>query len=166
MKLLNRIEDALDKSILFICILMMAAMTCFAGAQVVFRYGLDTGVSWLEEMCRFLFCWTSLLGSCCCLRQKRHVAMTLFIQITPGWVRKPIIISSQVLGCILFVVMVKYGLILVDIASTQTSPALELDMGYVYSVVPISGAIMLFFALMSILRDIVTPAEKIEIGGE
>ena len=166
MEILRKIEETLDKSILSLCILMLLAMTCLAGAQVFCRYVLNSGVSWLEEVCRFLFCWVSLLGACCCLRQKKHVAMTLFLQLFPHGIKKPVVIISQILSCILFTVMVKYGLILVDIATTQTSPALELDMGYVYSVVPISGAIMLFFSLMNILRDIVTPAEKITIGGE
>ncbi|MDR1660183.1 MAG: TRAP transporter small permease [Desulfovibrio sp.] len=166
MEVLLKIEDTLDKSILFVCILMLAAMTCFAGVQVFCRYVLSAGVIWLEEVCRFLFCWASLLGACCCLRRKRHVAMTLLIQSIPIRVRKPVIIASQALSCILFAVLIKYGMILVEIATTQTSPALGLDMGYIYSVVPISGAIMMFFALTSILRDIVTPAEKLEIGGE
>ena len=166
MEILRKIEETLDKSILFVCILMLLAMTCFAGAQAFCRYVLNSGVSWLEEVCKFLFCWVSLLGSCCCLRQKKHVAMTLFIQLFPAWIKKPVILAAQILSCILFLVMVRYGLIFVDLATDQTSPALGLDMRYVYSVVPISGAIMLFFAMMSILRDLMTPAEKIDIGGE
>ena len=165
MKSLRMMTNIIDRIILTVCMLLMAAMTCLAGAQCFSRYVLSTGLVLSEEVCRYMFCWIVLLGSASCVKRRKHVAMTLLLVNVPPALRKAIILVVHLLSMLLFATMIRYGLQLVSVAMQQFSPALRLCMGYVYSVIPISGVLMILFTVENFLADLFVKADQVEIGG-
>jgi TRAP-type C4-dicarboxylate transport system permease small subunit len=48
---------------------------------------------------------------------------------------------------VMSVILVRYGIAIARVSWFQTSPTMDWSMGYLYSIVPMSGALMFVFAL-------------------
>jgi TRAP-type transport system small permease protein len=54
---------------------------------------------------------------------------------------------SVLVVLVMSVVLVRYGIAITRVSWFQTSPTMEWSMGYLYSIVPVSGGLMFVFAL-------------------
>lgn len=121
--------------------------------QVFSRYVLGAPSSFTQELARFLLIWVGVLGAGYGVGQHDHLALELLPERLEGraqaWLR--IVIQSCIL---LFAVgvMVAGGLRLVYIQLTlgQTSASLNVPLGYVYLVLPLTGILMAFYSLVHI----------------
>lgn len=131
----------------------MAIMTIDVLIGVTTRYVVGSQVSWSEELARFLLIWIGILGAAYASGQKMHLAIELLEPKLEGAKKKNLrlIISSLV---ILFAltVMIIGGFRLIYITHTlgQLSPAMRIPMAFIYSVVPISGILIIYFKILEI----------------
>lgn len=122
--------------------------------QVVSRYFLHLSLSWPEELARFSFIWTSLLGACIAWeRGKLHDIDIIFNLFPAGW--KPYInLCSSLFVCGMLGVLVIYGTQLLALVHRQVSPALEIRMSYVYSAVPFASLLILISYVLDTIEKI------------
>ncbi|MCJ7772131.1 MAG: TRAP transporter small permease [Desulfobacterales bacterium] len=127
----------------FIAGTFLIVMTSCVFLQVFTRYIFKFSFSWPEELARFSFIWTSLCGAFIALEQKKlHDIDFLFNRIPDSF--KPVVsIFTHLLVCTILIVFVVYGVQLTTIVHSQTSPAMEIRMSYVYFAVPFATALML-----------------------
>ncbi len=101
------------------------------------------------------------MGAAYTLGQKRHLAIELLEQMLEnkptklGVLRLVINIVSVIFASVIMI----YGggkLMLQILASGQVSPALNLQMGYVYSAIPLSGVFMLIYLSADFLTNLRT----------
>jgi len=149
--MIRRLHHALDVVVLTIAVPMTVVMLACTVWQVVSRYFLGISTSFTDELARFLFIWVSLLGAAYVFGKRGHIAITGLIEFLPGGARR-ITDTAIALLVVLFsaVILGVGGAILVDKAVQlgQVSPAMLLPIGYVYSVIPISGAVTAMYALL------------------
>jgi TRAP-type C4-dicarboxylate transport system permease small subunit len=149
--MIRRLHHVLDVVVLTIAVPMTVVMLACTVWQVVSRYFLGISTSFTDELARFLFIWVSLLGAAYVFGKRGHIAITGLIEFLPASPRR---ITDTVIALlvVLFsaVILGVGGFILVDKAVLlgQVSPAMLLPMGYVYSVIPISGAVTAMYALL------------------
>ncbi|TGD71952.1 TRAP transporter small permease [Mangrovimicrobium sediminis] len=132
----------------------MAALVVNILWQVTSRFALNDPSSYTEEIARFLLIWIGLLGGCYAYRHNSHLGLDLLTQkLSPAAQRLAALLIDTV--TIAFAALVLgYGggqLVWLTLELQQTSAALGIPMGYVYSVLPLSGALMVFYCLA--LRD-------------
>jgi len=132
----------------------MVSMTIIVFLQVVFRYVWDSPLGWSEEVARFLFVWVSFLGAANLVRIGQHVSVKTFVEMFPPVIR----IFSEVIGhlvviccCIMFFVG-GYGITIKE--WIQRSPALQIEMGWVYLVIPIASALMITWAIVDLVSTL------------
>jgi C4-dicarboxylate transporter DctM subunit len=121
---------------------LLVATVSIAFTQVVFRYLLNSALSWPEEMARFAFVWFVFLAAAMVTRRSRHIVIDLLprtlgpagLRVHASAVR---VVSATVAGFLLV-----YGAGLVS-KSTYVSPALEWPYAYLYLAVPCGAAIAL-----------------------
>lgn len=121
--------------------------------QVFTRFVLNAPSSFTEELARFLLIWIGVLGAGYAVGQRDHLALELLPEHLEGRTREWLNIAIQ--GCILvfaIAVLIAGGLRLVYIQLTlgQTTASLGISIGYVYLVLPLSGAVMVFYAIAHI----------------
>lgn len=121
--------------------------------QVIARYVLSSPSTVTDELARFLFMWVGLLGAAQATALKQHLAIDLMAEKLQGWKKRWLNIFIQ--SCIFAfaaIVMVKGGWALTakTFANQQITPALQIDMGFVYLVVPLAGGLICFFSLVAI----------------
>lgn len=114
------------------------------------RYVMGSQASWSDELARFLLIWVGILGAAYASGQKMHLAIDLLQpKLSPtGQKRLHLFINSTI---ILFAltVMVIGGSRLMYLTNVlgQSSPALRVPMYIVYTVIPLSGLLIIYYKL-------------------
>ncbi|WP_447471908.1 TRAP transporter small permease [Vibrio harveyi] len=117
--------------------------------QVLSRYVIGRPSTVTDELARYLFMWVALIGAAYTTGLKRHLAIDLLTMKLQGK-RKLIneIVIQIAIALFSYVVLVHGGtqLAMKTLATGQLTPALGLEMGYIYFCLPISGALMIFYS--------------------
>ena len=122
--------------------------------QVIARYAkISSGFT--EELSRFLLIWLAVIATAYSRSYKGQMAIDFFYEkfSAKGKHVLSLFIELSIMAFALFV-MVIGGINLVNITLKlgQLSPSLGLPVGYVYSIVPVCGIIILFFSSYHIIN--------------
>lgn len=149
--LLSFISKLLEK----ILMLAMAAIVVTVTWQVFSRFIMQSPSSFTEELARFLLIWIGILGSAYAYQSKAHLGLDLFVDKLAPVKQKPVRILIELIVLVFACGVMMYGgalLVLMNIELKQTSAALGLNMGLIYSAIPLSGALIMLFCLDNIIR--------------
>ncbi len=147
--------QVVDRILSTFCVTLMVTLVACVVWQVFSRYVLGAPSTATDELARFLFIWVGLLGAAFTLGKKKHLAMDFLLLTLDG--RKKTILQTLItlIGLFFAVVIMVFGggsLVMKTLSVGQLSPVLGLEMGWVYSAIPISGACMILY----LLRDLFT----------
>ncbi|MEP1445278.1 MAG: TRAP transporter small permease [Paraglaciecola sp.] len=150
-KFMTFINHGLEKLLM----LMMFAIITTVTWQVFSRFILQSPSSFTEELARYLLIWIGILGAAYAYRTKAHLGLDILIhKLQPRATRK-VRILVEILVMIFALSILIYGglnLVMITLELKQTSAALGWQMGYVYSVIPISGSLICLFSVSNILN--------------
>ena len=131
----------------------MAVLACtgimplVVGANVVSRYTDWYRILWAEDVVKVLFLWIVFLGGALAVKYTAHVRMDMVSDRLPGragaiWGRV-IHLSPLLVGAILVVLGVRF----VEISMRRELPSLQISAGYFMTIIPVSGGLMILYAL-------------------
>jgi TRAP-type C4-dicarboxylate transport system permease small subunit len=147
---MERMTRAISKILAAFLTMLMATMVINVTWQVISRFVMKNPSSYTEELAGFLLIWIGLLGASWAYYTKAHLGIDVLTAKATGLKRKLIEISINfiVLMFALFV-MVIGGIRLVKLTFSlgQISPALGIEMGTIYLVIPLAGILMIYFAI-------------------
>lgn len=155
MKLL-RLTRGLNRGIEYLLFVLGASMSTVVAVQVFFRYVLNNSLFWSEEVARYMLVWLTFLGATCAYYRGLHPGIDLLGPRLPQQWRRRLTVVIQTLCLCFFGIMVIWGYKFAWFTRQQISPALNLPMGVVYSIIPISGMI---FGVHTLAR-ILTPDQE------
>ena len=168
---MNKLTNIITKILSIILIILMAVMVLDVSWQVITRFILQDPSSYTEELAGFLLIWIGLLGSSYALHTKSHLGIDIITSKLTGFRKRftQIMIHIIVILFGLFVLVIG-GVRLVNITLTlnQISPALDIQMGYVYLVLPLTGILMIYYSVVfighTVLKKEQSEKEKIISG--
>ena len=120
----------------------LGVMTCVVFASVVYRYILNSPLTWTEELASLLFAWLTFVGAYVGFRTRSHISIdTLVIFLSPP-VRRAL--SRLVDVCVLLLMGVLFwqGLSLTLTTWSLEFPAMEISRGYLYLAIPVGAGLM------------------------
>lgn len=123
--------------------------------QVFSRYLLGTSFTWTEEFARFALIWMTILGAAYLTGKKEHLSMDfLFQKFSKSNKRKVSVLIEVLVFLFALIVMVTGGLNLVytTLYLEQLSGTLRIPLGYVYTIMPFSGFLIMCFSIYHILK--------------
>lgn len=156
---------ALDRALELVLIALTVIMVVTVTWQVATRFILNEPSSYTEELATYLLLWISLLGAAYALRQRAHLGIDVLVaRWTPEAQRRTRVVSYAVVALFSLVALVIGGGILVSVTLElgQRSAAFQAPVGYIYSVIPISGLLLIYYSFvgaMEVLRGEVPPAD-------
>ena len=160
LKPLKHIEHGLDAIIQPVVFAGMVALIGVITLQVISRV-LFSAVGWTEEVARFLMVWITFLAATLAFQRGRHIAVTFAVDALPGRLRQAARVVA-VLSVIAFMVaLVVIGYRYMQVQSFQKSASMRLSMTYVYAVIPLSAAVMCWYALVDLL-EILLDGDRLE----
>jgi TRAP-type transport system small permease protein len=131
------------------------ALTCtgmlplLVGANILSRHTDWYRILWAEDVVKVLFLWVVFLGGAIGVKYDAHVRMSTLSDRLARTGRagalwdRVIRMSPLVMGAILLVL----GVPIVEISMRRELPTLQISAGYFNTVVPLSGALMIFYAV-------------------
>ena len=149
MKLRSKIDSVLEKALVFIMSLMVVNVLW----QVFSRYILANPSSFTDELARYLMIWVGVLGAAYVAGKGNHVAITYFSEkFSPKNYRKVrVFIHLTILVFALLGMLIGGSrLVYITLVLGQLSPALKIPLGLVYLVIPISGALIIFYKILDL----------------
>lgn len=137
--MVKRIIDLINGLIKWTLVLLFFVMVVVVFLQVLFRFVLDQPLAWTEELSRYLLVWITFLGAGYAVSVKAHPSIEILFERSGGFIRKIMIVVSAALVLFFFYHIIINSFEFIERSTRQKSPALQLPMGLVYTVIPISG---------------------------
>lgn len=152
MEVLHKIRKVVDMVLSTFCAAIFGLMVIVGTYQIVTRYFFNAPSTVSEELLTYSFTWLALLASAYVFGKRDHMRMGFLADKIMG-TRKTvleIVIESLVLLLALSV-MVYGGFNIQQLTMTQKTASLGIPMGYVYTVLPLSGILIVFYSIVNIV---------------
>ena len=147
MRTYKRILEVLALGTGHLCALLMAVLSVVVFLGVFSRYGLNDPWQWTEEAARIAFLWVVFLGASVGVRRGLHFRFTLLLDnLRPAW-KRPLELFANLWVMFFAGILAVKGLSFALLNFAQLTPTLVIPWGWVYIAVPLSGLLMILYAL-------------------
>ena len=155
--MLNRIRFYVDKALEWLLVVIMGVSVINVLWQVFTRFVIRDPSTYTEELARFLLIWVALFGASYAVSKRLHLAIDYFTLKFTG--RRKLFSGLFIDLCVFMFAlfaMVVGGIRLVTLTFTleQVSAALQVKLGYVYLVLPLSGFLIMFYTAIQMSEHI------------
>ena len=134
---------------------LMCLMTINVLWQVFSRYILGNPSPFTEELARYLMIWLGLFGAAFVSGRDAHVAINILPNrcSTKAQRQLKVVVTIFIISFALFAMVIGGArLVYITWHLNQNSPALGIPLALVYSVIPISGILIIFYKTVSYLK--------------
>ena len=151
-RLLNKITENVLVVVFFV-------MTLSVVWQVLSRYMFNISASWTEELARFCLMWLAVLGAAYITGKRQHIEIDYFFDMFSTENKRKLDYFIEFLILLFAIVVLIIGgayLMYMTFYLEQKSPALQVPLGFVYSILPLSGILMVVYTVvhMKTIRNI------------
>jgi len=147
---MTKLFNLINKIVEYVLIFIFGLLVIDVLWQVVSRYVLGKSFSFTEEFARFALIWLTILGAAYLNGKREHLSIDIFLKnLSPQKLKR----RTQSIELLIFffalIVMVIGGgnLVYTTLYLGQVSPAMNISLGHVYAIVPMSGLIIMFFSV-------------------
>ncbi len=144
-------------------------MTLVVLVQVFCRYVLNAPLSWPEEASRYMMVWMTFLVAPFAYRHGFLIRLESWIARLPKRGRRILDLGTHILIACTLLVLLRETLWMVERGSGIRSSALNVSMGWVFAVMPVSLVLLLSVTCELTMKTFVgveTASEKIVRSGE
>lgn len=154
-----RFRHIIDQTVRWLLIILMSVIVLDVSLQVISRYLFQSPLGFTDELAGYLLIWVGLLGSAYATGEKQHLAIDLISgSMSPARKRYlDLLINFFVIAFALGVLGVGgVWLVYTSFIFGQVSASLQLSLGYVYLVVPISGLLIAYYSIDNTYNELYT----------
>ncbi len=144
---IERVLKALTRVAQFFCTLLMVVMTVIISWQIFGRYVLNDTPKWSEQLAGILMVYMTLIGGAIAVREHRHIALTWFRNHWPAGVQQLCRLVVNLAIAAFGVLMLVYGVRMAQLVEAWTIPTLFISRSWNYWAFPVSGVLLLLYAL-------------------
>lgn len=149
---MKKAKEILDKVLLAFAGAAIITMTLLSAWQVIARYILNNPSTMSEEIIRYMLIWFTLLAAAYVFGQNKHIAILFIRESMPHKMQVFLTYLSQITILLTVVVVFLYGGVKITMLTIpQIAPATGISMGFVYTALPVSGVIILFYTIYNIM---------------
>jgi TRAP-type C4-dicarboxylate transport system permease small subunit len=134
-------------------VLLLVLMVVLVALGVFFRYVLSSSLAWYDEFASYLLVWLTFYGAVAASYRRRHIGFEVVVNRLMPSTRRMLGIVAELFVLGFQVVLFYYGWTLMQKMGDDTAISLPwIKMGWVYSVLPIAGGLMLLISLERLLH--------------
>jgi TRAP-type C4-dicarboxylate transport system permease small subunit len=142
----------LNVALKYFLVFLMIVMFVLTTLQITLRYVFNVGLSWSEELVRFVFVWATFLAAAIGIREHIHIGVDAVVNLLRPALRRYADTVVYLVIIAFGVIMITAGIQVVQLTHSQLSPAMMMPMSYVYIAIPIGGALCLVYAIGELVR--------------
>ncbi len=140
----------IDRILEVFLVIIMSLLVVDVVWQVASRYVFSNPSSFTDELAGFLLIWVGMAGAAYVKGKNEHLAIDiLHTKLSPIKRTRLLIFINYLIVVFCLTIMVLGGIWLVytRFVLGQISAAMQIPIGYVYMIVPISGLLMSYYAI-------------------
>lgn len=146
-------REKLDKSVALLLVVILGIMVLNVTWQVVSRYIFQSPSSFTDELSRYMLIWLGMLGAAYVAGKNEHLAIDILPQKLTGKpkMRLLVFIYIIIIAFVLPVMILGGGnLVYITFVLEQKSATLQVPLAYIYSIIPLSGILIVYYQLSNI----------------
>ena len=145
---MKQIRIKVNKIIERFLVLILLGMVLNVIWQVFTRFFTSSPSAFTNELARYLMIWLGVLGAAYISGKQEHVAIDFFVKKLNNSLRRFIdrFVLLSILSFAFFVMIIGgINLVYITLKLEQYSPSLQIPLALVYSIIPISGLLIIFY---------------------
>lgn len=131
---MNNALNKLFKSIEVTMFLMLLGMVALVFMNVILRYFFNSGITWSEEMARYLFVWLIFVGAIGAMRDNAHLGVDTGIKRLKPKAQKIVYLLGQALILVIMLMLADGSFELTMINLNAKASATDLPLWCVYGI--------------------------------
>jgi TRAP-type C4-dicarboxylate transport system permease small subunit len=150
-----KVRRIIDNILAHLLVLIMGIMVLNVLWQVFSRYFMGVPSSFTDELARYLMIWVGILGAAYVAGRNMHVAIDVLPSRLSGEAQhklKQLVRVCIILFCLMAMVIGGSRLVYITYILDQFSPALNVPLALVYSVIPLSGLLIIYYKTSDMLQ--------------
>lgn len=144
---LNRVAEQL---LALLTVVTVLAVT----AQVIFRYGVQSSLTWSEELARYSFIWAIFIGTSVAARRSQHIVVDGLVKAMSAALRRWLRVANLLLCAAFFALFAYVSILLVQNAVPQKSASLEISIAWVYASAVLGAALTVLHLVNALLQPV------------
>ncbi|GGK22217.1 putative TRAP transporter small permease protein [Caldalkalibacillus thermarum] len=125
---------------------IFSTMVILVFLNVVLRYGFDSGITWSEELARFLFVYIVFLGAIVAHKEKAHLGVDLFVGSLPLGLQKAVYALINFIVIAVLYLFVDGALKMYQLNINNFAPATGISISVLYVAGIAAGLIMMIIS--------------------
>ncbi len=152
MEAVKKIRKVMNTCLMSLCIFLFALMVVVGTYQICTRYFFGRPSTVSEELLTYSFTWMALLASAYVFGKRDHMRMGFIADKIKGKAKQTldIVLEIMIFG-FASLAMVWGGYSIMMLSMHQKTASLGIPMGYVYTVLPLSGLFIAIYAILNII---------------
>lgn len=152
MKTVASIRKWMDKIIMGACVVLFGLMVIVGSYQIITRYFFNKPSTVSEELLTFSFVWMALLASAYVFGIRDHMRMGFLADKIQGKGRIVLDIVIEILILVFaLLTLVWGGSAIMQLSMQQMTASLGVPMGYIYTILPVSGVAIVVYSILNII---------------
>ncbi len=163
------IRKHLDRFLATFVTILMGVLVINVLWQVASRYLVGHPSAFTDELAGFLLIWVGLLGATFITGKKEHLAIDLLHhKLSPEGKTRVNVLINVLIALFALAVLVVGGanLVYITLRLSQVSSALQIPVGYVYLVLPLSGLFIMYYSIYDIVYPQTDGHEQVPEPGQ
>ncbi len=157
---MENIRSIIDKVLASVCSFLFAAMVIIGTYQIITRYVFNSPSTVSEELLTYSFTWMALLASAYVFGKREHMRVAFVADHLKGKPRMILEVIIETLTVAVAAIVLFYGgMSIMELTMTQKTASLGVPMGVIYTVVPLTGALICIYGVMNIV-DLISGTDR------
>lgn len=152
---MKEIRQIVDTIIEWVCSGILIFMVTLVAWQVFTRYVLGNPSVTSESIARYLFVWLIFLSLAYVFGKRGHMSINFVIDKLRPENRLKLDTINQIIQIIFSGGILVYGGLIFTVSQmVQLDAVLQIPMGFIYMIIPISGCLVIFYTVCNIIENI------------
>ena len=150
-----KLRENINRILGWLLAFLMAVMVVNVLWQVFTRYVVGVPSSFTDELARYLLIWVGILGAAYAAGRRIHVAIDILPSRLNAQSQERLLVFVNIIIIVFSLTVLVIGgtrLVYITFLLKQNSPALQIPLGAVYTIIPISGLLVVYYKISDLLN--------------
>lgn len=157
---MKKFNDIITKILYGLIVINFGVLIIACVLQVFTRFVLNSSLSWTEELARYTFIWSNMLGAILCTKNNSNAKVAIITYNVSIEKRKLLSKICNIISIIIGIIIAVYGVRVAMAVKTQLTPALRISNFFVFVSAPIFGILLVFYSIYDIYKDLINDHER------
>ncbi|PLR81661.1 TRAP transporter small permease [Bacillus canaveralius] len=163
---MSKVLKVLNGILNSVIVIILVGMVGLVFINVVLRYAFDSGITWSEELSRYLFVWLVFLGAVVAARDKSHLGVDILTANVPRKVQKVLSLVANTLVIFVLILFIDGLFKMINLNSMISGPATGIPVAFFYLAGVVFAVLMIAITAIQTIQFIFSKDGEPPLTGE